>query len=98
MKTLARKGFVKPSGQAVFENRKEERAKLYSYEKDPEKLDAALKQKFKFHEKAWKYFTSQAPSYQKVTIHWIMSAKKQPTRNSRLEKLIATSQAEKRLQ
>jgi uncharacterized protein YdeI (YjbR/CyaY-like superfamily) len=97
MKALTRKGLVEPSGQALFEKRKKERSKLYSHENDPREFDRELEQIFKAYGQAWKYFTSQAPSYQKVTIHWIMSAKKQPTRNSRLEKLIAASQAKKRL-
>ncbi|HZI26497.1 MAG TPA: YdeI/OmpD-associated family protein [Chryseolinea sp.] len=98
MKALTRKGLMEPAGQAIFAKRKKERSKLYSHENDPRKFDAELEQKFQAQEKAWKYFTSQAPSYQKVAIHWIMSAKKQPTRNSRLEKLIAASQAEKKLE
>ena len=98
MKALTSKGLMEPAGQAIFGKRKKGRSKLYSHENDPRKFDAESEQKFQAQEQAWKYFNSQAASYQKVTIHWIMSAKKQPTRNGRLQKLIAASQAEKRLE
>jgi uncharacterized protein YdeI (YjbR/CyaY-like superfamily) len=39
----------------------------------------------------------QAPSYRKVIIHWIMSAKQEKTQLSRLDKAIKASEEEKRL-
>jgi uncharacterized protein YdeI (YjbR/CyaY-like superfamily) len=97
MKALTREGLMEPAGQAIFEKRKKERSKLYSHENDPRKFDAELQQKFQAQGKAWKYLSPRAPSYKKVTIHWIMSAKKEPTRSCRLEKLMAASQAGKRM-
>jgi uncharacterized protein YdeI (YjbR/CyaY-like superfamily) len=98
IKMLAGKGLVEPAGQSIFEKRKTARSKLYSHENDPRKLDRELEQKFRAYEPGWQFFIAQAPSYQKVAIHWIMSAKQSATRNSRLEKLIMASQAQKRLQ
>lgn len=43
------------------------------------------------------FFTTQAPSYKKVMIHWIMSAKQEKTQQSRLEKVIQESEQQKRL-
>jgi uncharacterized protein YdeI (YjbR/CyaY-like superfamily) len=40
---------------------------------------------------------AQAPSYKKVMIHWIMSAKQEKTRLSRLEKTIRISGQQKRM-
>jgi uncharacterized protein YdeI (YjbR/CyaY-like superfamily) len=98
MKELGRNGLMQPSGQAIFEQRDKGRSKLYNHENAPRKLDRELEQRFKTDKEAWRYFISQAPSYQKVCIHWVMSAKQLPTRKSRLEKLIAASQGGKRLQ
>jgi uncharacterized protein YdeI (YjbR/CyaY-like superfamily) len=46
---------------------------------------------------AWDFFINQAPSYRKVIAHWIMSAKQEKTRPSRLEKVIAASGQQERL-
>ena len=46
---------------------------------------------------AWDFFKSQAPSYQKMIIHWIMSARQEKTRLARLEKLIEASEKQSRL-
>ena len=40
----------------------------------------------------------QHVSYQKITIHWIMGAKQEKTRQSRLEKIILLSDHQKRYQ
>jgi uncharacterized protein YdeI (YjbR/CyaY-like superfamily) len=50
------------------------------------------------HPAAWSFFEAQAPSYKKVITHWIMSAKQEKTRLSRLEKTIDTSKQSKRLE
>jgi uncharacterized protein YdeI (YjbR/CyaY-like superfamily) len=42
---------------------------------------------------AWQYFQSQAPSYRKVTIRWVMSAKQEATQLKRLAELISSSAA-----
>ena len=52
---------------------------------------------FKGHTEAWDFFTKQAPSYQKTINHWIMSAKQETTRLSRLDKAILASENHKRI-
>jgi uncharacterized protein YdeI (YjbR/CyaY-like superfamily) len=42
---------------------------------------------------AWQYFQSQAPSYRKVTIRWVLSAKQEATQQKRLGELISSSAA-----
>jgi uncharacterized protein YdeI (YjbR/CyaY-like superfamily) len=41
--------------------------------------------------KAWKFFRSQAPWYQRTMSLWVMSAKQEATRMRRLDRLIADS-------
>ena len=48
-------------------------------------------------EAARKFFEAQPPSYRKVIGWWIVSAKKEETRQKRLQKLIAASARGKRL-
>jgi len=97
MEELIRKGLVQPEGLAAYEKRKESRSKIYTYEKAPDKLGRNYELKFKANKNAWAFFQSQAPSYQRVIIGWIMSAKQEATQLSRLEKAIDSSQAGKRV-
>jgi uncharacterized protein YdeI (YjbR/CyaY-like superfamily) len=97
MEKLTAAGLMTPAGLEVFQCRKEEKSRIYSHETAPAKLNAAFIKKFKQDKQAWKYFIAQAPSYQKVMTHWIMSAKQEKTRQSRLEKTIAHSAQQKRM-
>lgn len=69
----------------------------YAHEKDPADLAAAYEKLFKKSKAAWNFFERQAPSYKRMVIHWIMSAKQEKTRLSRLEKAIAESGQQKRI-
>lgn len=46
----------------------------------------------KSNERAWKFFNALAPSYRKMSIAWVMSAKKEDTRRRRLGVLIESSE------
>lgn len=94
---LKKKGLMQPSGLAAFNNRKKSRSGIYSFENEPAKLAETLEAGFKANIGAWDFFRSQAPSYQKMIIHWIMSAKQEKTRLARLEKLIKASERQSRL-
>ena len=94
---LTNKGLMKPEGLEIFQKRKEHKSRIYSHENETPILSPAFEKKFKTNKKAWKFFKSQAPSYQKVLVHWIMSAKQEPTRLTRLDKTIQTSGELKRV-
>jgi uncharacterized protein YdeI (YjbR/CyaY-like superfamily) len=70
---------------------------IYSHETQIAVLDLNLENQFKSNTPAWNFFNKQAPSYKKVSIHWIMSAKQEKTKISRLEKLILACEQGKRL-
>ncbi|GEN77568.1 hypothetical protein CHA01nite_33080 [Chryseobacterium hagamense] len=97
MKELTKAGLMTEAGQKAFKLRKEEKSAVYSHEKELAVLDPSFEKQFKAHKKAWDFFTTQAPSYQKVMLHWIMSAKQEKTRASRLEKTIRESEMGKRI-
>ena len=88
---LTEKGLMQPEGLASFEKRKEEKSKIYSYENEEAKFTQDFVKQFKANKKAWKYFQSIAPSYRKVSTHWVMSAKQESTKRKRLNELIADS-------
>ena len=90
-KELIDLGLMKPAGLRAFELRDEKKSAIYAYENRPRELPPEMEKKFRANRKAWKFFSEQAPSYQRVLIFWITSAKKDETRASRLEKLIAMS-------
>lgn len=94
---LTKAGLMTPEGQKAFALRKEEKSGIYSHEKEPATLDPEFEKQFKANKKAWDFFNNQAPSYRKVMLHWIMSAKQEKTRLSRLEKTIVASELGKRV-
>lgn len=85
-------GLMRPSGIAVFEKRDEKRSELYSFEQVKVELDTHFLKKFQENEKAWIFFQSQAPSYKKPAIWWVISAKQEDTRLKRLNILIKDSE------
>jgi uncharacterized protein YdeI (YjbR/CyaY-like superfamily) len=94
---LTKKGLMKPSGIAAFEKRKNEKSAIYAYENELKKFSDEFEKHFKANKKAWDFFAKQANWYKKQMINWVMTAKQEKTRESRLEKLIAASTDEKRL-
>ncbi len=94
---LIRVGKMASAGLAAFQKRLEVRSEIYSYENRPEKLAEEMEIRFKENQSAWDFFNAQAPSYKKTIIYWVMSAKQEATRNSRLDKLIEACSEGKRL-
>lgn len=91
---LTKQGLMQPAGLASFENRKENKSKIYSYENAEVKFSSEFEKQFKANKKAWEYFQSLAPSYRKPSTNWVMSTKQETTKLKRLNELIADSQAE----
>jgi uncharacterized protein YdeI (YjbR/CyaY-like superfamily) len=94
---LTQRGLMQPAGLSAFEQRREEKSRIYAYENAPRTLDPDDERKFRENRKAFEYFGSQPPSYRRVAIYWVMSAKKQETRARRLKLLIDDSAAGRRL-
>ena len=94
---LTAAGLMTPDGLKAFNLRKVDKSSVYSFENLPASIDPGYEAIFRNNTIAWTYFTSQAPSYRKVMTQWIMSAKQEKTRISRLEKLIDISAQQKRM-
>ena len=97
MEELSKAALMTPEGQKAFDLRKENKSRIYSHEKEPAILDPKYESQFKMNPPAWDFFNTQAPSYKKVMIHWIMTAKQEKTRITRLEKTIQISEQQKRM-
>jgi uncharacterized protein YdeI (YjbR/CyaY-like superfamily) len=93
-KELIRLGRMQPAGLKAFERRTDERSAVYSYEQRKKaKLDPKAERSFRANEKAWAFFLAQAPGYRNAAIWWVISAKREETRENRLATLIRDSQA-----
>jgi uncharacterized protein YdeI (YjbR/CyaY-like superfamily) len=90
---LKKLGRMHPAGLRTFEARDPERSQIYSFEQseDARRLSPEYQAKLEANKKAWAFFQSQAPYYQRVASWWIMSAKKEETRLKRLAHLIEVS-------
>ncbi len=79
-----------PAGMVVFHPERK-------IEAHPTKLPKLLQNQLAANKKAWKNFQAFPPSYQRMTIGWIASAKKEETQSARLEQLIEFSTANQRI-
>jgi uncharacterized protein YdeI (YjbR/CyaY-like superfamily) len=90
-------GLMDAAGLAAFRGRDVSRSKQYSFENRPQDLPAEYERQFRARKKAWSFFESQPPSYRRVAIWYVVSAKREETRARRLAALIACSTREERL-
>ena len=88
---------MKKPGLDVYNNRSVSKSGIYSFENGIIKLDDDFEKLFKANKKAWDFFEKLAPSYRKTRSYWVMSAKQQATKISRLNKLIIASEKHNKL-
>ncbi|PSK89783.1 YdeI/OmpD-associated family protein [Taibaiella chishuiensis] len=88
---LTKAGLMQPAGLEAFNNRNDQKTKLYTHEQDEIKLAPELEQQLKADKAAWTYFQALAPGYRKSSVNWIMGAKQEATRLKRLQQLISDS-------
>jgi len=91
---LKKAGLMRPAGLAAFEARSEARSGIYAFEQDkPAELPAEYEERLRANNAAWKYWQASAPSYRTTATHWVVSAKKEETRERRLAQLVECSAA-----
>ena len=94
---LKKDGRMHAAGIAAFEGRDKAKSKLYSHEQKTVRLAEPYEAAFRANAKAWAFFESQPPSYRRPATWWVMSAKKDETREKRLATLIEDSEAGRRI-
>jgi len=94
---LIKHGLMQQTGLELYKQRKIDKSGTASYESRPKQLNNELSDRFKSNSVAWEFFSSQAPSYQRTIIHWIMSAKQEETIRKRLDKTINESEKHNRI-
>jgi uncharacterized protein YdeI (YjbR/CyaY-like superfamily) len=96
-KELVRQKQMRPIGLEAFAARIENKSGIYSYEQRSTELSQPYANLLKKNKAAWDFFEKQPPWYRKMIGWWIISAKKEETRMTRLAKLISESAKGKRL-
>jgi uncharacterized protein YdeI (YjbR/CyaY-like superfamily) len=91
VRKLIEDGKMASAGLAAFAGA-ESKTRAYSYEqRNTAKLDAASEGRLRANQPAWEFFQTQPPWYRRTATWWVISAKKQETREKRLDQLIADS-------
>jgi uncharacterized protein YdeI (YjbR/CyaY-like superfamily) len=86
-KELIEEGRMHPNGRRAYEARKENRSGIYSYENRPRTLPEAYAKTLRKDAPAWKSFQALPPGQKRTMTWWVLSAKKEETRLSRLGQL-----------
>jgi uncharacterized protein YdeI (YjbR/CyaY-like superfamily) len=95
---LTRQRRMRMPGRKAFEARRPKKTGTYSYEQRYEvTLSPELERRFRARKKAWTWFQDQSASYRSTALYWVMSAKKQGTRERRLATLIEDSAGGRRV-
>jgi uncharacterized protein YdeI (YjbR/CyaY-like superfamily) len=89
-------GRMKPAGLAIFEKR-DPKSEGYSYERKEAHLDAAMEKRFRANKAAWTFWEKQPPYYRRMLAWYVISAKREETREKRLGQLIAASAEGRRI-
>jgi len=97
VKELIKQGLMQSAGLKAFEERDVEKTGFYSYEQRSKGLSEEFETQFQRNKKAWKFFTAQPPGYKRTITFWVMSAKREDTKQKRLVRLIDESAKEQRI-
>ncbi len=93
VEALRKAGQMTPAGETAFASRDEKRSGIYAFENRSKTFEPVQLKQFQSNKRAWDFFQSQAPWYRRTATYYVISAKKQETRQKRLAQLIADSAA-----
>jgi uncharacterized protein YdeI (YjbR/CyaY-like superfamily) len=89
---LTAQGRMKPSGLAAYERRRPERSAIYAYEQDGElAFPPELAAQLAADAAATAFWDAATPSYRKICVNWVLTAKQEVTRASRMAQLVEDS-------
>jgi len=94
---LIKAGRMKAAGLREFEKRDEAGARRYSNEQKTVEFDEVREKRFRQNAAAWEFFQAQPAGYRRVMTHRVMSAKREETREKRLDQLISVSAQARRV-
>ena len=76
------------AGLEAYGHLKKHKSAIYGYEKEAKKLSSDFETQIRANKVAWNYFDNLSPSLKKQSVNWIMSAKKEETKNKRFKTLL----------
>lgn len=88
---LTAQGRMLPAGLRAWEARRDDRTASYSYERAAGGLGQALEDRFRSHAAAWAFFAAQPAGYRRTASDWVLSAKREETRERRFAVLVDDS-------
>ena len=94
---LIAEGRMHSAGLAAFNARNADAKAPYSFEHGPKTLAPELEKQFRANKKAWAFWESCPPYYKRVVSFYIMGAKREETRERRLENVLRYSEKGERL-
>lgn len=97
VEALVREGRMHEAGLKAFRERDPKKTNMYSFEREHAAFPPALERLFRANQRAWTFFQTTAPWYRRVTTHWVTSARRDATRERRLQLLIDTSARGKKI-
>lgn len=91
---LKAEGRMQPSGLAAYERRREDRSGIYSYESaGAAQLPPEYAARLAGNAAASAFWEVATATYQRLAIHWVVTAKQEATREKRMAQLIEDSAA-----
>ncbi|MEO8510849.1 MAG: YdeI/OmpD-associated family protein [Chloroflexota bacterium] len=94
---LTAAGRMHPAGLRAFEERDRRKDASYSYEQPPAAFPPEWEARLRADPAAWRQWVGETPSYRRTATHWVISAKREETRERRLATLIADSAGGRRV-
>jgi uncharacterized protein YdeI (YjbR/CyaY-like superfamily) len=97
MAELEKAGRMTEAGRAAWARRREDRTAIYTYENKPKALAPEYEKQLRANAAAARFWDAQPPGYRRTICFWVMGAKREETRQKRLEQLIGLCAAGRRL-
>lgn len=85
---LTAQGRMQPSGLAAFARRREDRSGIYAYETRALELTPEFAERLAADPAAAAFWAQATPGYRKLAVNWVMTAKQEKTRVSRMAQLV----------
>ena len=81
-------GRMTPAGMRAYAARTDDRTGVYSHDSGGAVFPTDLERRFRADEAAWDFWNTTPPSYRRQMTWWVVSAKREETRDRRLQALI----------
>ena len=94
---LIASGRMGDAGMVAFEARRADRTGVYAQDMESVEFPVDLEARFRTHEQAWEFWLKQPPGYRRQMTWWVISAKRDETRQRRMDALIEEHAAGRRI-